>query len=74
MKLYKSPENDVWAYELDGSQDHLISEDFISITQEEADKLNQIKIDALLADIPKPTKEELHQQLLMIQAQLDELK
>jgi hypothetical protein len=38
MKLFKNSNNDVFAYEIDGSQDHLI-EDKISITQEEADVL-----------------------------------
>lgn len=36
MKLFKSPTNDVWAYEEDGSQDHLIPFDFVQITKEEA--------------------------------------
>ena len=36
MKLYKSPTNEIFAYEGDGSQDHLIPEDFVSVTQEEA--------------------------------------
>jgi len=42
MKLYKDSENTVFAYELDGSQDHLI-ENKTSITQEEADALVKIK-------------------------------
>jgi hypothetical protein len=36
MKYYKSPNNQVFAYEQDGSQDYLISANFIEITQEEA--------------------------------------
>ena len=36
MKLYKSPKNEIYAYESDGSQDHLISKDFVLVTQEEA--------------------------------------
>jgi hypothetical protein len=35
MKLYKSPSNDIYAYELDGSQDHLIPNNFIALTQTE---------------------------------------
>jgi hypothetical protein len=35
MKLYKSPTGEIWAYELDGSQDHLIPPDFIALTQTE---------------------------------------
>lgn len=35
MKLFKDSKNEIFAYEEDGSQDHLI-EDKIAITQEEA--------------------------------------
>jgi hypothetical protein len=38
MKLYKDTENNIFAYELDGSQDHLIG-DKTPITQEEADAI-----------------------------------
>lgn len=38
MKLFKDTENNVFAYELDGSQDHLIG-DKTPITQEEADEI-----------------------------------
>jgi hypothetical protein len=38
MKLFKDTENNVFAYELDGSQDHLIG-DKTPITQEEADAI-----------------------------------
>ena len=41
MKLYKNEHNEVYAYELDGSQDHLIPEHFIEITEEEADVLRE---------------------------------
>jgi len=37
MKLYKSPNNEIYAYELDGSQDHLIDKDFVALTQAEID-------------------------------------
>lgn len=39
MKLYKSPNNQVFAYESDGSQDAIIPSDYAPITQEEADIL-----------------------------------
>lgn len=35
MKLYKSPSNDIYGYELDGSQDHLIPSDFVALTEDE---------------------------------------
>lgn len=38
MKLYKDSENKIWAYELDGSQDHLIG-DKQAITKAEADSI-----------------------------------
>lgn len=46
MKLYKTQDNQIFAYELDGSQDHLIG-DKTPITQEEAD--------AIIASRPEPT-------------------
>jgi len=42
MKLYKDSNDDVFAYELDGSQDHLIGNKN-SITQEEANVLIENK-------------------------------
>jgi hypothetical protein len=39
MKHYKSPNNEIYAYEADGSQDHIIPEDYIAITDSEADQL-----------------------------------
>lgn len=43
MKLFKSPNGLVFAYEPDGSQDELIPQDYVQITQEEADALIAIK-------------------------------
>jgi hypothetical protein len=40
MKLFKDSNNTIYAYELDGSQDHLIG-DKTSITQQEADAITQ---------------------------------
>ena len=37
MKLFKNKNNEVFAYESDGSQDYLISDDFVAMTQEEID-------------------------------------
>jgi hypothetical protein len=76
MKHYKSPTNDVWAYEEDGSQDDIIPKDFIAITQEEADELNHQKLLAEFGEptpTPSPTKEELMAKLLEIQSQLENL-
>jgi hypothetical protein len=39
MKHYKSPNNEIYAYESDGSQDHIIPADYVAITDEEAEQL-----------------------------------
>jgi hypothetical protein len=58
MKLYKDAENNVFAYELDGSQDYLIG-DKTSITQEEADALIAEKQASILAPTPLTPTEKL---------------
>lgn len=49
MKHYKDPDtNELYAYEPDGSQDHLIPTQLVAITDEEADAIrNQIFAEAL---------------------------
>ena len=42
MKLFKNSNNTIYAYELDGSQDHLIG-DKTPITQEEVDAIRAVK-------------------------------
>jgi hypothetical protein len=37
MKTYIAPDNSLWAYEEDGSQDHLIPSNYILITEEQAE-------------------------------------
>ena len=44
MKYYKSETNEIFAYEEDGSQDHLIGNK-ISITQKEVDDIQKAKLD-----------------------------
>lgn len=76
MKTYKDENNNLWAYESDGSQDHLISENLIQITDEEADVImveNQAKITAEFLKNnpqPQPTLTELQAQLNAIQEQI----
>lgn len=48
MKLFKDSNNEIFAYEEDGSQDHLIG-DKVSITDAEADSLNAAKYQRTLA-------------------------
>jgi hypothetical protein len=45
MKLFKDSENNIYAYEEDGSQDHLI-ESKTSITKAEADDIIRAKVEA----------------------------
>ena len=44
MKHFKDKNNNVFAYEDDGSQDHLIPKDYISITEQEAEEINFIPL------------------------------
>lgn len=39
MKHFVKPDNSIWAFESDGSQDHLITQDMTPITIEERDAL-----------------------------------
>jgi hypothetical protein len=72
MKHYKSTTGDVYAYEEDGSQDHLIPTDFVSISSEEAQSINDAKAQATYQNwlASQPTKEE---QISLLQAQLTAL-
>lgn len=47
MKHYKKPDDSIWAFELDGSQDHLITPDMVFVTVEEAQAINALKHQAL---------------------------
>ena len=55
MKHYKDKNNNVYAYEDDGSQDHLIPKDFTKITEKQADAIRVIPLtykDKRLAEYP----------------------
>lgn len=58
MKLFKDSTNTIYAYELDGSQDHLIG-DKTAITQEEADNIRQASQAALPVSTPLTPAEKL---------------
>ena len=51
-KLFKSPTREVFAYEDDGSQDHLIDSSLIPITEAEADVLRAENLQAFIATLP----------------------
>lgn len=73
MKLFKSPKNEVYAYEEDGSQDDLIPADFAAITEEEANVIRKAEQERLYQEwlAKQPSKEE---QIALLQAQIDALK
>jgi hypothetical protein len=73
MKLYKSPDNKIYAFEVDGSQDRLIWKNFVAITEDEANVIRQAEQQKLQQEIlaNKPNKEQMIAQL---QAQIDALK
>lgn len=70
MKTYKDTNNNLWAYELDGSQDHLIPTDFIQITEEEANAI-RAEQQPPIVETPKPTKNELLAELELLTAKIN---
>ena len=48
MKHYRSPNSEIYAYEADGSQDHIIPEDYVAITNLEADQIRTAQVQANL--------------------------
>jgi hypothetical protein len=73
MKLYKSPDNKVYAFEADGSQDHLIWKNFVAITEEEANIIRKAEQEKVQQEwlAKQPSKAE---QIAQLQAQIDALK
>jgi hypothetical protein len=73
MKLYKSPDNKVYAFESDGSQDHLIWKNFVAITEEEAQVIIKAEQQKLEQEwlAKQPSKAE---QIANLEAQLVALK
>lgn len=70
MKIYKDTFNKLWGYELDGSQDHLIPDNFIQITDEEAQNIRAEQIANQPVPVPLTPAEKLANAGLSI----DELK
>lgn len=58
MKLYRDAKNNIYAYESDGSQDHLIG-DKIAITQTEADNLVALREAHTVEALPYTEKRRL---------------
>jgi hypothetical protein len=72
MKIYKDTNNNLWAYEEDGSQDHLIPANFILITNEEAKAIRASQVLKYVPP-PQPTKEELLAELEALSAKIKAL-
>jgi hypothetical protein len=75
MKTYKDLNNDLWAYEADGSQDHLIPDNFILVTEEEADAIRKEKAAEFASRNPivQPSKEQLLAELQKLTAKIEAL-
>ena len=75
MKTYKDLNDNLWAYEEDGSQDYLIPDEFILITQEEANAITAVKQAEYEAAHPiiTPTKNELLAELELLTAKINAL-
>jgi hypothetical protein len=73
MKYFKSPDNKVYAFEADGSQDHLIWKNFVAITEEEAKAISAAEKEQRQKEwlASQPSKEE---QIAQLQAIIDALK
>jgi hypothetical protein len=72
MKIYKDTNNNLWAYEANGSQDHLIPSNFILITNEEAEAIRASQVPKYVPP-PQPTKEELLAELEALSAKIESL-
>jgi len=56
MKYYKNSSNEIFAYELDGSQDHVIPKEYIAISKAQADELIAISNQATFAALDYANK------------------
>jgi hypothetical protein len=72
MKIYKDTNNNLWAYEENGSQDHLIPANFILITNEEADAIRASQVPKYVPP-SQPTKEQLLAELEALSAKIKAL-
>ena len=46
MKHYKSPNNEIYAYESDGSQDHIIPKDYVAVADSEVADIHAARAQA----------------------------
>ena len=72
MKIYKDLNNNLWAYEEDGSQDNIIPSDYILITEAEAEVIRISQIPKSI-DITPPTIADLMLELQALTAKINAL-
>jgi hypothetical protein len=72
MKYYKDKNNQVYAYEADGSQDEFIKPSLVAITKEQADEM-LVKLVPEYTPPPEPTKAELLAELAELTAKIEAL-
>lgn len=72
MKYYKNENNEVYAYEADGSQDEYIPSSYVAITKDEADEILAQKVTEYTPP-PEPTKEQLLAELAALTAKIESL-
>ena len=60
MKYYTNKNKEIFGFELDGSQDHLITEDMIEISLEEIESINKAKEDEFKNSIEYKINEAKH--------------
>jgi hypothetical protein len=73
MKHYQSPTGELFAFEEDGSQDHLIWKNFVALSEEEVKVLRKAQQEKWHQEwlASQPSKAE---QIAKLQAQIDALK
>jgi hypothetical protein len=59
MKHYKDSENNLYAYELDGSQDHLIPSHYVAVTDVEAEAIREANRLSQLSNLDYKNKRAL---------------
>ena len=56
MKHYKDQQNNLYAYEPDGSQDHLIPQEYVQISHEEAEVIRAVNSQNAFNSLPYSIK------------------
>jgi hypothetical protein len=73
MKHYKSPNNILFAYEDDGTQDYLIPKDYIAITKKEAEIIINEKMQENF-ELWQKNEISIQEKITLLQQEIDALK